>query len=226
MKKIIFPTALLLLMTATGFASPLVDYNAGNVAVDVSLQAPKIKDDNEAAGSTGDLSGKNVAGFGLTAGLGSNLAIQYNQVSPKSKDKTVDGFGGPYAYHEKVDVRELNILYKVDKNFSALAGFGQVKGSYYTDGYSEETNKQHIFHVGFVGTVPLADKTTAYSTAVFGRNETSWKMGLSYEVAKDLDLNVFYGYNKYKNIGGWDSIDAESDFTVKGVGYGITYKFH
>jgi opacity protein-like surface antigen len=225
MKKIILSAALLVLTTTTSFASPLVDYSEGKVAIDIAFQAPKITDSNDVVGSTGAMDGKNVTSFGITAGLGNKWAIQYKQVSPKSKDQTVDLLGTSLVYHEKLDSKEVNALYRLDKNISALVGIGQVKGNYYDNTSSNDnTDKKNILQVGFVGSVPVADKTNAYATAIFGKDLTSWTLGLSYALDQNIDMNLFYGYNKYENIS-WQNTAGQSDFTVKGVGYGVTYKF-
>jgi predicted porin len=225
MKKIILSAALFMLTITTSFASPLTDYSEGKVAIDIAFQAPKITDANDVVGSTGSMDGKSVTSFGITAGLGNKWAIQYKQVSPKSKDQTVDLLGTSLVYHEKLTIKEVNALYRLDKNISALVGIGQIKGNYYDNtSTNDNTDKKNILQVGFVGSVPVADKTNAYAAATFGKNLTSWMLGLSYALDQNIDMNLFYGYNKYENLS-WQNTAGQSDFTVKGVGYGVTYKF-
>ncbi|BBB92077.1 MAG TPA: outer membrane beta-barrel protein [Methylomusa anaerophila] len=217
-----------MVMANVALASPLTDYSTGKTALDVSFESPKITDDNDTYGSTGSVNGKSIVGFGITTGLGNKFALQYKQSSPRTKDVTTDvlNLGGGITSinsHETVDVNEYNLLYQINTNISVLAGVSQVKGKLQGD-LSDNTNTRGLFQVGFVGSAPVADKTTAYTTAAFGNDLTTWKLGLSYQVDKNWEMDVYYGYNKYRNLQ-WQTDSSQSDFTIKGVGYGISYKF-
>lgn len=220
MKKIIVSTVALTLMAAPGFASPLTDYSEGKVAVDIAIQSPSINDNFYSS----PMDGKNALHYGITAGLGNHFAIQFKNSSSKTKDYGVDVLGMTQVYNEKFDVNEYNVLYQFNKNVSALAGVVQVKG-HYSDNYpsSDSTNQKNIFQVGLVGSVPIADKTDAYTTIAFGKDTTAWTLGVSYKLTKNVDFDLFYGYNTYKNLE-WQ-LSSQSNVTLKGMGYGLTYKF-
>ncbi len=211
MKKLAVILAVLLctFMTAgVTTASPLTDYSAGKVALDVNW-TPSL--DLEAEGETID--GKNGNyDFGLTAGLGNNWAIQYRYFNPVSKD--YDG------YHAGVRSQEVNILYKLDKNLSAFAGWHQAKLTTNYPGLS--LDNKSTWQVGLIGTTELGKKTTLYGIVGAGSSLLNAEAGFAYALAKDLDVNLFY---RYKRIDDLKVNDYELDTTTKGFGLGLTYKF-
>ena len=233
MKREILVSAFLLLIANTGFASPLTDYSQGKVAVDITWQSPKIHENYSVDGNSYDYDKKNNISYGITAGLGNKFAFQYKQSNPESKDTlygSVDPKTGDFTTQkEKLQVREYNVLYKLTKNISTFTGIAQVKSDLSVNSTleggssSDSTSKKNIWQFGLVGTVPVADKTNAYAVAAIGSDLTAWKLGLGYELEKNLDLDVFYSYSQYKNLQ-WQA-GGSSDFTVKGMGYGVTYKF-
>jgi hypothetical protein len=234
MKQKISITLLAALVVANvGFASPLTDYSQNKVAIEIGFQSPQISENYHDADGTSaampDADGKSTANLGITAGLGNRFAIQYKNFSPKSK---TTNYLDITTFNTKVKVNEYNLLYQLNHNVAAFTGIAQVKATQTTSGNADieggsiGTQKKNSWQIGLVGSIPLAEKTTAYATAGFGSKLTAYKLGVSYAVASNLELDAFYGYNKYKDLA-WEGeySNNHSDFTVKGAGYGITYKF-
>lgn len=220
-KKVIGVVAALSLATSVGFAAPLNDFSQGKVAVDISARP---SNDIKVSDSTGSetYDGKTSWEYGITAGLGNNFAIQYKNFNPKSKDYS--GFSG------KLDTQEFNVLYKVDENFTVFTGFVQAKSKYDVSGLgSFEGDTKSNWQLGVTGQTPLADKLTGYATVAAGADTSSWKLGVSYAINKNMDFDLFYAENKYDNVkynGAIASIyGRDADYKVKGLGYGLTYKF-
>ena len=219
MKKLAVILAVLLCtLMAAGVttASPLTDYSAGKVALDVNW-TPRL--DLEADGGTID--GKNGNfDYGLTAGLGGKWAIQYRYFNPVSTDYFVDYGSLTGNYHAGVRSQEVNILYKLDKNLSAFAGWHQAKLTTNAPGFS--LDNKSTWQVGLIGTTALGKKTTLYGIVGAGSSLLNAEAGFAYALAKDLDVNLFY---RYKRIDDLKVNDYELDTTTKGFGLGLTYRF-
>ncbi len=211
MKKFaVILTVLLCTLMAAGVtsASPLSDYSAGRAALDVNW-TPRL--DMEAGG----LSGAGKSGnfdFGLTAGLGDRWAIQYRHFNPVSKN-----YGG---FHGGIRSQEINLLYRLDKNLSAFAGWHRAKITTNHPGLS--LPYKGTWQLGLIGTAPVAKKTTLYGIVGAGSNLLNAEAGLSYALTRELDVNLFYRYRQVDHL----RINAvDLDTTVKGFGLGLTYKF-
>ena len=229
MKKtvILTMTAATMLTASIGFAAPLTDYSAGKTSIDLTWR----NSDTEAGDTSFDK--KYNLDWGITTALGNNFAIQYNGYNAKSKDTlswSDDEETG--ISHLDLKTKEFNILYKLDKNLFAYTGLVSIKAEEnanvsYTDGspsenesYSSKTKKKVQF--GLIGTTKLSDKTTAYAQVGVAKDFTNWKVGVSQEIAPNLELNVDYRGLKVKKL---DVDDEKFDVTSKGLGFGVTYKF-
>lgn len=211
MKKFAIILSVLLctfMMAGVTTASPLTDYSAGKVALDVNWTPSLDMEANDlsADGKRGNFD------YGLTAGLGNKWAIQYRYFNPVSKD-----YGG---YHAGIRSQEVNVLYKLDKNLSAFAGWHQARITTNAPGYS--LPHKSTWQLGLIGTTEIARKTTLYGIVGAGGSLLSAEAGLSYALAKDLDVNLFY---RYKRIDDLRINDFDIDTTTKGFGLGLTYKF-
>lgn len=215
--------AVLVLTASSGFAAPLTDYSLGKTAIDLTVR----RNDVGVKGPDYDLSFKKKYNmeWGATVGLGSNFAFQYSGFNADSKDITHQGVTG----HGKLRGHEFNVLYqlaKTDKaSVSAFLGAATNKWSITTagDGTSSTKNKTR-FQIGALGTVNLSSKTMAYTSIGLGSKLVNWKIGVSQQVAKNLELNLDYRYYKAKDLTGNDFSD-EVDVTNKGIGLGLTFKF-
>lgn len=225
-----------MLIVSPGFASPLADYSLGKTAVDISwMPNLNMKDQfaatyMEYAGEWSEHNGKkgNFA-WGLTTGLGGKWAVQYRQFNPESKRSNDEV---PSYYGMKT--QEFNVLYKVDNNLSLFAGWHQAKytssDTYNGARTTRTADNKDVLQAGLVGTMKIAPKTLLYGIAGIGKDLANYETGVSYEVAKDLEFNLFYRYKKVEKLK--NAVDIEGglspfidNVTAKGVGFGFTYKF-
>ena len=221
MKRLMVILAVLLcslLAAGVTTASPLTDYSAGKIALDVNW-TPSA--DLEFAGAK--LDGKNSNfDFGITAGLGNKWAIQYRYANPVTKDYAYHfHYSGDCYYgtgHAGIRSQEVNVLYQFDKNLSGFVGWHQAKiTSSVIDGDTKNT-----WQVGLIGTTEIAKKTTLYGIVGAGSSLLSAEAGVAYAFTKDLDLNLFY---RYKRMDDLKIVGHGVDTTVKGFGLGVTYRF-
>ncbi|SDF11326.1 outer membrane beta-barrel protein [Sporomusa acidovorans] len=235
MKKtaILAMAAATMLTTSVGFASPLNDYSAGKTSIDLTWRQSDVKTtDSEDEVSFGK---KHNLDWGVTTGLGNNFAIQYNGYNAKSKDavswSNVDETG---IAHVDLKTQEFNVLYKLNKNVSVYTGLVRLKAEEnanisYTDGSPSEfesntTKTKNKIQFGVIGSTKLAEKTTAYAQVGVASNFTNWKVGVSQEIAPNVEFNVDYRRLKAKKLD-FGIGDGEFDVSAKGVGFGVTYKF-
>jgi len=74
------------------------------------------------------------------------------------------------------------------------------------------------FQAGVIGHVPLTEKVNGFAKAGWGNDiKQTYQVGAQYEVRPDIDLNLYYGYDKY-------SVDS-NDKTAKGLHAGVGYSF-
>lgn len=212
-KKILAGLIGSMLVASVGFAAPLTDYEVGKTAIDLTWRNTEISDKD------GSMDKKYNMDWGITTGLGNNFAFQYRQFNPKSADTNINGD----QVNSKIKTQEFNVLYKLNSNVSAYAGVMKAKGEYNditNPADSGSTKNNSKWQVGLVGSTKIADKTTAYGSLAAGKDLTSYEVGVSYELASNLDFNVDYRSLKVNKLDG-DKVDAKA----KGLGFGVTYKF-
>lgn len=225
MKKtaILTMTAATMLATSIGFAAPLGDYSAGKTSVDLTWRQSSI--DATSQGATDALGKKGSMDFGITTGLGNNFAFQYTNSNNKSKDTNLpDGSGGTYRENGSLKTQEFNVLYKIDKNVSAYVGMVNLKGTINDESSGTASGSKNKMQFGLMGNTKLADKTTAYAQVGFASSYNNWKIGISQEIAPNLELNVDYRRTQAKKMS-FDNGLGDVDMTSKGLGFGISYKF-
>jgi hypothetical protein len=224
MKKtaILAMVAATMLTTSVGFASPLNDYSAGKTQVDLTWRQSDVKAEGDS--TDGNFNKKGNMEFGITTGLGNNFALQYNNFNGKSKDTDFTNAGGAFSAAATLKMQEFNVLYKVDKNLSVYTGIASVKGSFdSTIGNSESDTKNKV-QFGVIGNTKLSDKTTAYAKIGVASGMTNWKVGVSQELAPNLELNLDYGSLKVNKMA-FNNGMGDVDMTAKGIGVGVSYKF-
>lgn len=225
-KKVLATLAALSVVTSVGLASPLNDFSQGKVAVDISARPSNDLKVSDSWGS-GTYDGKTSWDYGLTVGLGNNFAFQYKNYNPKSKDYSLSGV----TANGKLDTQEFNILYKLDNNFTVFTGMNQAKSIYSISGAGDYTgDTKNNWQIGVTGQTSLGDKVTGYATIAAGQDTSAYKIGASYAIDKNVDFDIFYGENKYKKVKYNNTLGAfygasDADYTIKGIGYGVTYKF-
>ncbi|SEJ71267.1 hypothetical protein SAMN05660742_11497 [Propionispira arboris] len=224
MKKttILAMAAVTMLTTSVGFAAPLDDYSAGKTQVDLTWRQSDVKAEGDS--TAGDFNKKGNMEFGITTGLGNNFALQYNNFNGKSKDTDFTNGGGEFSAAATLKMQEFNVLYKVDKNLSVYTGITSVKGSFDSTIGNSESDTKNKLQFGVIGSTKLGDKTTAYAKVGVASGMTNWKVGVSQEVAPNLELNVDYGSLKVNKMA-FNNGMGDVDMTSKGLGFGISYKF-
>ncbi len=238
-KKIFLTLAAAMAVTSVSLASPLSNYDKGNLAIDLTTSiSPKVDVDVAQLGGASD-DAKNRLGAGITYGIGNRLALQYKYADNKTKDYFYEETT-PSDYNNETDsvqifAHELNVLYQVNPNFSAFVGltktsaklnwshnYGPNSGNIIDSQSGTVKQSQNGYHVGFIAQTKLADKVTGWASASAGNKLTAYEVGVGYDVAKNTELNVFYRNNKYKK----NELDGvEFDVTTKGLGAGVTVKF-
>ena len=214
-----------------GSASPLTDYTAGKTAIDLTWRSADINGDNQ--GDNADFGKKKGLDWGITTGLGNNFAIQYSDYNVKSKEAVLyQDATEKFSMKSQLKTQEINILYKLNDNLAAYTGLVRLSGdnsvkdvlNNVTTEQSFDMNTKNKIQLGLVGSTKIAEKTTAYAQLGVASDYTNWKVGLSQELAPNLELNLDYRRLEAKSLkyaGTNNNIDA----TVKGFGFGVTYKF-
>lgn len=220
-KKMLLVVAAATMMTSVASASPLVDYTAGKVAVDLTWRNSEVSAENKITSASSDK--KNNMDWGITAGVGNNWAIQYRQFNPKADFKIVES-GTTLTGNAKLNTQEFNVLYKVDQNVSIYTGIMKTKGEANVNGLgSGSTKESSNLQLGLIGSTKLAEKTTAYASVGTGKDLMSWEIGVGQEIAPNVQFNVNYREVKANKL----EIDSTNnlDGKAKGLGLGITYNF-
>lgn len=225
MKKTLLASAFILAFSTVAFAAPLTDYSQGKVTADVSVRPST---------DLGNYKDSNNLEYGVTAGLGNNFAIQYKNSDTDSKklpfSSNYQGTIVTGTMKGELKAQELNLLYQLNDNVSAFVGLTQAKmglshhatGGGITVAGNIAGKSANGMQIGFVTTEKLADRLNGYTMLALGNKVYQYELGVSYEVSKDVDFNVFYKSTKYKNL---TLQSAEFDANVKGIGYGLTAKF-
>lgn len=235
MRKTFVCLVCLLMMSSVALASPLMDFTAGKGSIDLTWRNAENTVDGLAFDKKYNLDGA------ITLGLGNKWAFQYRNFEPKSKDMSAWVYDPEYdmdiygQVNTKLAFNEFNVLYKLDKNVAALAGMVTAKatanfsGRAYQEGgyegsgsFSTSTNTKNLWQVGLVASTELAPKTTLYGMAAAGANLTNFAVGVSYEFAPNLELDVNYRTIEAKKL---KYEGVEGDVKAQGFGFGITYKF-
>lgn len=214
MKKAILTLALLFVFTSMAFASPLTDYSAENTSIDITWRPNTSMTNNYTSGMFGSSSDtfdgkRGTFDWSVTTGLGNNFALQYSQYRPE----------GRYDYG--MNTKELNMLYKMNKNMSVFAGYHRAG---FIGDYVD--NKTSCLQAGIIAYNKVAEKTTLYGLVGAGEKMLNWEVGVSQEVAKNLELNFNYRYKRVQDFSTeYYGTTYKEDIIAKGFGYGVTYKF-
>lgn len=220
-RKVLVLLCGVMLLTTVGLASPLTDYSQGKVALDI-MSLPKLDlevSDNE--GHKADLDGKNSnINAGLTVGLGNKWALQYRYETGDAEDMV----SGPFTNKPELTDHQLNVLYKLDKNFSAFVGATRAKLEN-TGDFGIKSKNNTGYHGGLIGVAPLSDKVNFYGIVSAGNKLEAAEAGFSYALNKNMDINVAYLYRKHKDFEVDDQLDYKADYETKGLGCGLTYRF-
>lgn len=190
-KKLFVATLAATMLTGAAFAAavPVTDINEGQSKIGVEYSFNQ---------SVTDESG-HADGFGanLQTALSDKLALQYAYSKVNLDDQS------------DLKDHQLSAIYEIHPNVNVYGAGTYIKA----DG-DHETGMQ----AGVIGHVPLTDKINGYAKVGFGNDiKNTYQIGAAYALNDDLDLNVYYQYDKY-------SVDGDRG-TVKGLHAGVGYNF-
>lgn len=182
-------------LSTAAYAAPLEDYSAGRVAIDAGITLPADID-----GDSYSLSKDNSSYFGGTLGLGNKTALNY-------KWNSFDADEGD------TKTQQLNLMYKLHPNISAYAGYLNIDNNFIG---GEDTNSAQV---GLQAHIDLPLLFTVWGNVGYGKDNTSYEIGVSKPLLNNLDLNLSYYNHKF------DDAFAGGDIKADGVNMGVTVKF-
>ncbi|BBB90531.1 MAG TPA: hypothetical protein PKA28_15405 [Methylomusa anaerophila] len=225
-----------MLATQVGFASPLTDYSAGKVSLDLNFVADsKIKVTNKVAdypNSSLQYDTKQHLDFNLTAGLGQGFGINYGSISADSGWAYNSDTDNVSKY--KVDFREFNLLKSLNKQSAVFVGMVQAKSDYTVQNpldtsatFGVSSDRRTLWQIGLIGNTPISKDMNAYGAVAFGKDLTSYEIGLAQKLNKNIELNISYLEKRVKNLHFYDEAAGSfnQDVTFNGMHYGVTCKF-
>ncbi|WP_251424976.1 porin family protein [Veillonella agrestimuris] len=190
MKKLVLLTLAATVISTSAFAAavPVTKISDGSTKVQADYAF------NQKVSNGG---GSNNDGFGVSLehDLSDKTAVQY------SYDK-VNADNGDIKNHQ------FGLVYKVHPNVN-LYGAGTAIRTHDT-----ELGVQ----AGVIGHMPLTDKINGFAKAGWGNDvKQTYQVGAQYELKPNVDLNVYYAYDKF-------SVDSEEK-SSKGLHAGVGYTF-
>jgi len=225
-----------MLMAQIGFASPLTDYSAGKVSLDLNFAVDNtVKVTNKVAdypSSSLHYDAKNNLNYNVMAGLGNGYGIQYRNITSDS-NMTYNGDTDNVSKY-KFKFREFNVLKSLDKQSAIFVGFVQASSDFSVQDPLDNTNtfgvssdKKTLWQIGYLGKVPLTKDLNAYGIVAFGSHMTNYEIGLAQKLSKNVEFNISYRERTVKNLHLNDAAAGSfsHDVTVHGMNYGITYEF-
>ena len=189
MKKLVLLTLAATVVAGSAFAAAPV--------TKISDGSTKVQADYAFKQHVSNGGGNSNDGFGVSLqhDLSNKAALQYSYDKLNAKN-------GDIKDHQ------LAYVYKVHNNVNIYGA-----GTYIKSGDSE-----FGYQGGVIGHTDLTDRIKGYAKAGFGNDiKQSYQVGAAYALKPDIDLNVYYGYDKY-------SID-NNDKTAKGIHAGVGYSF-
>lgn len=212
-----------MLVTSVGLAAPQVDVPKGELNIEYTYTPDTSNDLTlNPGGMSGDRDGK-ASQYGLTYGFEKGYAL-YLSSGEYKLDPFVSGLS---SLTPKLEVKDLQIQKKLDNNVAAFIGVKQLTTKIDEDTPSgtlgAHTDDQNLWEVGVIGKTRLFKKTDGYAKVGFGNDLKEYKVGLTYDLAKNAQFDLGYGYLSVDNLDlvGSDSYDA----TSKGWYYGLNVKF-
>lgn len=109
----------------------------------------------------------------MSYGLTDKWGLQYNYYGLKTK------YNGDHDnYKTDGDEHEVNLVYSINKNFAAFAGWNRIKNE------SENvSNTNNVAQIGLIAKAPLAKNLDFYAKGAVGTKKTTmWEAGLGYSI--------------------------------------------
>ena len=225
-KSLVLAAVMAACATSFAFATPQTQWNQGQWQLDLGAWNPKASVDSsnwakdEWKGGQEDTDSKWDFQGGLGYGLTDKWGLQYNYYGLKTK------YNGDHDnYKTDGDEHEVNLVYSINKNFAAYAGWNRIKND--LGGDANDTN--NVAQLGLIAKAPLAKNLDFYAKGAVGTKKTTmWEAGLGYSITPDLDINAGYRYLNTKLADGGDSTFETKDdanISYKGFIAGLSYRF-
>ena len=209
-KKVLLGMAISMSLSTVAFASPLQNYDAGKVEVNVGTTiAPAMSTSNNSGSVNTDV--KNKIEGGATVGLGNNLAVQFKYVDSQQK---------PSGTEFNMRTQEYNLRYKLNENVSLYAGHMHARFGIKNNAVDAATTRS-LFQGGVQYEAAISKNLTGWAGMGFGRDLQHYEAGLGYALAENVDLDLSYQYTQVKHFGGDNGVDC----TAKGLYAGLSFKF-
>lgn len=184
-------------LSTTALASPLKNYDAGHFAVDAGVTIPSsLKGDNYKFSKTDSTY------LGATAGIGSNMALNYKWNNYKADEA-------------KTRAQQFNLMYKVLPGISAYAGYLNADTS---SDFGGKTQNSGQIGVQAAYDIPLL--FTVWGNVGLGNKNSGYEVGVSKAILNNVELNASYYDQKFN-----DALGDDKDMKAKGVNLGVTVKF-
>lgn len=222
-KSLVLAAVMAACATSFAFATPQTQWEQGQWQVDLGAWNPKASiDSNKINGwKKGDVSSDSKWDFqgGLTYGLTDKWGLQYGYYGLKTgTNNEMPGTDG--------DEHEVNLVYSINKNFAAYAGWNRIKNSF-KDGVNY-SNTNNIAQIGLIAKAPLANNLDFYAKGAVGTQRTAlWEAGLGYSITPNLDINAGYRYlnTKLADQGDYSKVNDDMNISYKGFIAGLSYRF-
>ena len=167
------------------------------------MKGYSISPDAEAGGH--DYDGKSGFFGNLTYGMGDGWGIQYDY---SHGEYTGRGFKA------KTDASEINLLYRIDDNVNAYAGYTYMGLSQPQGGASASG-----IQIGVQARYPFSDKFIGFGKLGVGTASQVYELGIGYVLNDRHDIDLSYRYAEYEDVQGG------ADITYDGIRIGMTTKF-
>lgn len=204
-----------LALSTTVSAGPQTDFSKGKTSVDLTVMSPFLK--SQVHGGPTEWDRKTGLEGRITTGLGDKLGVQYNYSdSPGSKN----------GWDNNLKTHELNLLYKIDKHFYAVAGVNRLSGYVGVPGRGQlDVKADNHYEVGIGYITKFNDKLTGWAMVAGGNGNQTLEAGLAYPLSDNADINIFGRYKKFYDVKVESYGDQNFRMTNTAVGLGVTFRF-
>jgi hypothetical protein len=212
-KKILVGLAGTMLISSVGFAAPVVDLAKGETVIGYNYHSYSA----DLAGY--DFGDFNADGFHIEHGLTDQITLGFET----SQGKANYLYAPSDILTAKVTFNDIYLAYKPQMsgkaNVQLILGSRSYKENdsenYYGTIYPLGSYSENHPLYGVQASTPLGDKVNGYAGVSATKIETEWKIGATYAVTPQVNLDLNYTNKKFDDL----------YLNLKGVGFGLNYKF-
>lgn len=204
-------------VTSFAFATPQTQWEQGQWQLDLGAWNPKASvDGDNFYGYNGEKDSTdtkwNFQG-GLGYGINDKWGLAYNYYGLKTDYNDVKATNG--------DEHEVNLVYSINKNFAAFAGWNRIKNE-----IGDWSHTNNIAQIGLVAKAPITDNFDFYAKGALGTQRTTmWEAGLGYTFGQDWDLSAGYRYVNTKLADKGVILKDDANISYKGFITTLSYRF-